>query len=169
MLDRHGLVRRRRRRRHKPQGTALSKPRQPNELWTDTAELLKPEIEPRAELKLEPLPPLKCRPQQMSAVFSNLLRNAAAAFEEKGTIRVSSDRRNGEVVLEIRDDGHGIPASELPRLFDPAFRVTGGRVATTNWGLFVSRSIVAEHDGQIEIESREGEGTTASIVLPLNP
>jgi signal transduction histidine kinase len=140
-----------------------------NELWTSTAALLQGELEQRAEvtLDLHPLPRLKCRPQQMSAVFSNLLRNSASSMEKKGTIRVLSDRRGGEVILEIQDDGRGIPSERLPHLFDPSFRVEGGRVATANWGLFISRSIIAEHGGRIEIDSLEGRGTTAKISLPV--
>jgi signal transduction histidine kinase len=140
-----------------------------NELWTSTAALLQGELEQRAEvtLDLHPLPRLKCRPQQMSAVFSNLLRNSASSMEKKGTIRVLSDRRGGEVILEIQDNGRGIPSDRMLHLFDPTFRVEGGRVAAANWGLFISRSIIAEHGGRIEIDSLEGRGTTAKISLPV--
>jgi len=53
----------------------------------------------------------------------------------------SSDRRGSEVVLEVKDNGRGIPSERLAHLFNPTFRVEGGRVAATNWGLFISRSI----------------------------
>jgi signal transduction histidine kinase len=140
-----------------------------NELWRSTVELLRAELEPKAELRLDlkPLPFMRCRPQQMSAVFSNLLRNAAAAIDSKGTISIRSKQLEKEVLLEVRDDGRGIPADRLAGLFDPAFAVHGRRVSTTNWGLFLSRSIIAEHGGQIEIESTEGKGTTAKIRLPI--
>lgn len=140
-----------------------------NELWTSTAALLQGELEHQAEvtLDLHPLPLLMCRPQQMSAVFSNLLRNSASSMDKKGTIRIMSDRRGGEVFLEIQDDGRGIPPERLPHLFDPSFRVEGGRVAAANWGLFISRSIITEHGGRIEIDSLEGRGTTAKISLPV--
>jgi len=139
-----------------------------NELWTSTVALLQEELEPKAaiELDLKPLPPLKCRPQQMSAVFSNLLRNSAASMDDRGTIQVASDKRGDEVLLEVRDDGRGIPAERLQHLFDPSFQMEGSRVGTS-WGLFVSRSIIAEHGGRIEIASTEGRGTTASIMLPV--
>ncbi len=140
-----------------------------NELWTSTVALLQAELEDKAEveLNLRPLPRLKCRPQQLSAVFSNLLRNSAESMEHKGTIRIQSDEKAGEVVLEIKDDGRGIPSERLTRLFDPTFRVEGNRVSTTNWGLFISRSIIADHGGRIEIASAEGQGTTAKISLPV--
>jgi signal transduction histidine kinase len=139
-----------------------------NELWTDLVAFLGGELAAKAEVKLDlkPIPPLKCRPQQLSAVFSNLLRNAAAAIETRGTIKVTSDRRGGEVVLEVQDDGKGIPAERLSQLFDPTFRIQGGRIRT-GWGLFVSRTIISEHGGQLEISSGAGRGTIAKVVLPL--
>lgn len=140
-----------------------------NELWTSTVAFLQAELEGKAEveLNLKPLPPLMCRPQQISAVFSNLLRNSAQSMEGKGTIRIQTDKKGSEVVLEIKDDGRGIPSHRLAHLFDPSFRVEGSRVST-NWGLFISRSIVADHGGQIEISSTEGLGTTAKISLPIH-
>ena len=140
-----------------------------NELWSSSVDLLRGELDPKANvlLELNSLPRLKCKPQQMSAVFTNLLRNAANSMDRRGTIQITSDRRGSEIVLEVRDDGRGISPDRLSLLFDPTFRVEGQRVSTTNWGLFVSRSIVAEHGGQIEIESTEGRGTTARISLPI--
>ncbi len=140
-----------------------------NELWTSTVAFLQAELEGKAgvELILKPLPPLMCRPQQMSAVFSNLIRNSAQSMEGKGTIQIQTDKKGNEVVLEVIDDGRGIPSDRLAHLFDPSFRVNGSRVST-NWGLFISRSIVADHGGQIEIASTEGRGTTAKISLPIH-
>ncbi|HXV61354.1 MAG TPA: HAMP domain-containing sensor histidine kinase, partial [Vicinamibacteria bacterium] len=108
-----------------------------NELWVDTVALLGGELGGRAGVKLDlkPLPPLKCRPQQLSAVFSNLLRNAAAATDARGTIKITTANRGSHVVLEVHDDGKGIPVERLPYLFDPAFRPEGARVGT-GWGLF---------------------------------
>ena len=140
-----------------------------NELWSSSVDLLRGELDPKANvlLELNSLPRLKCKPQQMSAVFTNLLRNSANSMDRRGTIQITSDRRGSEIVLEVRDDGRGISPDRLSLLFDPTFRVEGQRVSTTNWGLFVSRSIIAEHGGQIEIESTEGRGTTARISLPI--
>jgi signal transduction histidine kinase len=140
-----------------------------NELWSSSVNLLQAELDPKANvlLELKPLPRVKCKPQQMSAVFANLLRNSADSMDRRGTIQITSDLRGSEVVLEVRDDGKGIAPERLSRLFDPMFRVEGQRVSTTNWGLFISRSIIAEHEGQIEIESTESQGTTARILLPI--
>ena len=141
-----------------------------NSLWRDTVALLSGEFELKADVRLElkPVPGVRCRPQQISAVFSHLLRNAIQAIDEHGTIQISSDSTSDEIIIEVRDNGVGIPAERLAHLFEPSFRNQDDRVATTNWGLFITRSIVVEHQGQLEIESEEGRGTTARIRLPLS-
>ena len=140
-----------------------------NELCRETAVAIRSDLEEKAELDFdfEPLPALRCRPQPLSAVLSNLLRNAAAAIETRGRISVRTRAQQREIVVEIEDDGRGIAREQLSRLFEPSFEVAGGRVAATNWGLFVCRTIVVEHGGRLEIESTEGKGTTARIALPL--
>ncbi|MGH9461491.1 MAG: sensor histidine kinase, partial [Vicinamibacteria bacterium] len=139
-----------------------------NELWRDTAELLESEIAPKAKLRfdLQPVPKTTCRPEQIVAVFSNLLRNAAAATDNNGVILVRTSSSRGAIISEVRDAGRGMSPSTLEHIFEPAFRVEGGRVATSNWGLFVSRSIVVEHGGEITVESELGRGTTVRVVLP---
>ena len=139
-----------------------------NELWRDTAELLESEIAPKAkvQLDLQPVPKMTCRPEQIAAVFSNLLRNAAAALDDVGVIEVRTSSRHGEVVSEVCDRGRGMSPSVREQLFEPAFRVEAGRVTTSNWGLFVSRSIVVEHGGEIIVESEPGRGTIVRVVLP---
>ena len=140
-----------------------------NELCRETAASLRSHLEAKTDLDFDLgiLPPLRCRPQQLSAVLSNLLRNAADAIETRGRITVSTRKRDGNVVLEVRDTGRGIPSARLATLFEPALQVENGRIAATNWGLFVCRTIVAEHGGQLDIDSEVGKGTTAKIVLPL--
>jgi signal transduction histidine kinase len=141
-----------------------------NDLCSDTVDFLSSELEKaRVELRLAPLPRIKCRPQQISAVLANLVRNASCALEGSGNgrIEVVSQANSERVVVEVKDNGRGIEAERLKTLFEPAFRVDRGRVATTNWGLFISRSIAAEHGGSLEIESKLGSGTTARLSLPL--
>src|SRR5262245_57505157 len=111
-----------------------------NELLRDTIGLLQSELNEGAEviLDLKPLPTVKCRPQQLSAVFLNLLRNAAAHLGEKGKISVSSLQSDTEIVIQVCDNGRGITAERLASLFEPTFAVKEGRVASANWGLFSS-------------------------------
>lgn len=139
-----------------------------NRLCRDTVGFLESELAPvRIELELAELPPLKCRPQQLSTVISNLLRNAAAAVDPGGVIELRSGSTNGTIVIEIRDHGRGIEPERLARLFEPEFRVERDRVTTANWGLFVARAIASEHRGRLELESAPGRGTTARLSLPF--
>jgi signal transduction histidine kinase len=141
-----------------------------NALCSDTVEFLSSEIgNARIELRLSRLPQVKCRPQQIGAVLANLVRNASSALENNGNgrIEVASRAEPRSVVLEVKDNGRGIEPDRMATLFEPAFRVHRGRVATTNWGLFLSRSIVSEHGGRLEIESTPGQGTTVRVRLPL--
>jgi signal transduction histidine kinase len=140
-----------------------------NALCSDTVEFLGPEIaNARVELRLAPLPQVRCRPQQIGAVLANLVRNASSAIDpgDVGRIEVVSQADPARVVVEIKDNGRGIESARLATLFEPSFGVDRGRVATTNWGLFISRSIVNDHGGSLEIESTPGLGTTARLCLP---
>jgi two-component system, NtrC family, sensor kinase len=102
----------------------------------------------------------------MSAVFSNLLRNSRDAIDSKGVIHVRSFVRAGTSVIEVEDDGRGIASERLATIFEPSFTVRGSRIATGNWGLFNSRSIIRALGGEIEIRSVEGKATTVTIALP---
>ena len=140
-----------------------------NQLCTDTMDSLRPQLEPRAQidLSLAPVPNLRCRPTQVSAVVSNLIRNANAAIGDRGRIGVKSGSEGGTVWFEVEDDGVGIEADRLETLFEPEFRVVEGRVSTTNWGLFVSQSIISEHGGTLSVSSVPGTGTTARVEFPI--
>lgn len=120
-----------------------------------------------------PLPPLACRTQRMSMVFSSLLRNAIDACRQHrgraGRVQVSTMARGGQVEVQIRDNGPGIPPEELARIFDPGFRVVERRVATGNWSLFSARQMIREHGGDIRITSEPGSGTTLFVTLPCEP
>jgi two-component system NtrC family sensor kinase len=118
-------------------------------------------------LELAPLPSISCRPQQLAAVFANLVQNAAAAIVTKGTVRIRTSVESNAIRMEIEDDGRGIAPSLLANLFEPSFKSENGRMSASNWGLFISRGIVTGHGGEIEIESEEGKGTLARIRLPV--
>jgi signal transduction histidine kinase len=141
-----------------------------NELLKDVAALVDPQLKQGAglELHLEPIPPLVCRPQQLSAVFSSLLNNAMQAVNGDGRIVISTRQNEQEVEVEISDNGRGVDPEELANIFDPGFRVSGGRMAASNWSLFNSRQIVREHGGDIRIESRPGRGTRITVAIPIS-
>ncbi|HXG32079.1 MAG TPA: ATP-binding protein [Bryobacteraceae bacterium] len=114
------------------------------------------------------LPAVRCRPRQLTAVFTILLRNAIEACRDTaGRIRVLTRTAGSEAVIEVADSGRGIGPEELERVFDPGFRVVGGRVAAGNWSLFGARQIIRSHGGDIRIASQPGKGTTVEVRLPL--
>jgi signal transduction histidine kinase len=141
-----------------------------NELLKDVAALVSPELRRRAhiEMNLEPIKPIVCRPQQLSVVFSSILDNAFRAVNGDGRVIVTTRPAIKEVEIDIEDNGRGVKANDLESIFDPAFRVEGGRIAAGNWGLFNSRQIVREHGGEIRILSSEGHGTRVTITLPYD-
>ncbi len=140
-----------------------------NEMLTDVAALVDPELKrtARIELKLQPLPALVCHPQQLSVVFSNILNNAVGAVDGNGRVLVVTRQTAAEIEIEIEDNGRGVESGNLQNIFDPGFKVSGGRMAAGNWSLFSSRQIVREHGGEIRIASSEGQGTRVTITLPL--
>jgi len=107
---------------------------------------------------------------RLGQVFLNLLSNAAQAIPEGNRdvnrITLKTRHRDGEVVVTIRDTGKGIPAKVLPHIFDP-FYTTKGKEEGTGLGLSITRSVVDGLGGTISVESREGEGATFSLRLPV--
>ncbi|GEM_PF-3386989 len=142
-----------------------------NDLLSDVALLHREELEAahvKLEMRLEKaLPPLNCRPQLLSAVFSTLLANAIQAVNGDGRIGIETRARGGEMEVTIRDNGRGMRPETADTAFDPSFRVADGRVASGNWGLFNSRQIVYEHGGDIRLETAEGRGTAVHVTLPV--
>ncbi len=112
------------------------------------------------------LPPIPCYPQQLNQVFLNILVNAAQAIEEKGEIKITTRVDQNKVVVAISDNGSGIPVDIKDKIFEPFF-TTKEVGKGTGLGLSISFDIIKEHQGQIWIESEEGQGTTFIIELPL--
>ena len=140
-----------------------------NELLSDAVAMVRPQVSSKImfELDLRPLPLLLCRPTQMSAVFHGILGNAANAITDGGgQIRISSRSTTESVEILIQDNGKGMTREEMSSIFQPRFQVSGDRIATGNWSMFSFRRIVREHGGEIEIESKEGQGTRIEIILP---
>lgn len=111
-----------------------------------------------------------CAPAQINQVVLNLLVNAMQAIESTGRgagrIEIETRLQGDEVVLEVADDGCGIPASALPRIFDPFF-TTKPVGQGTGLGLAISHGIVADHGGRIEVESTPGRGSRFRVILPV--
>jgi signal transduction histidine kinase len=107
---------------------------------------------------------------RVAQVLRNLLDNAVKYSPQGGVIVVRGKVREDEVVISIADQGIGIAAEHLNRLFEKFFRVKSGlgrHVVGSGLGLPIARAIVESHGGRIWAESQEGQGTTLYFTLPL--
>jgi two-component system NtrC family sensor kinase len=115
------------------------------------------------------LPLVTGSPAQLNQVFLNLLVNAMQAIESTlrgdGRITITTEARNGEVVVEVADNGCGIADENLPQIFDPFF-TTKDVGDGTGLGLSITHSMVQDHGGRLEVESVPGQGTRFRIFLP---
>jgi signal transduction histidine kinase/DNA-binding response OmpR family regulator len=113
--------------------------------------------------------PVKGDPLQLRQVFRNLVGNAIKYTPADGTITLSPKVKNGKLVVQVQDTGYGIPASDLPFIFDRFYRVSDGRNAQEEGhglGLAIVKSIVEQHSGQVSVQSQQEKGTTFNIELP---
>ena len=110
---------------------------------------------------------------EIQQVLMNLLTNARQAMTNGGEIRIrlAHDVANNMVDLLIRDNGNGIPAEKLPRIFDPYFSTKAGPDESgkggTGLGLSACRDIIQSHNGRIRVQSTVGKGTALTIKLPV--
>ncbi len=100
---------------------------------------------------------------RLMQVFMNLMANAVQAMEGGGQLTIATQDKGKEVEVLISDTGHGIPAKKLVKVFDPFFTT---KESGTGLGLYISKTIIDEHEGKITAESEEGKGTTFRVLLP---
>jgi two-component system NtrC family sensor kinase len=114
-----------------------------------------------------PAPVARGNGEQLVQVLMALLINAMDAMEVPGRIDLRTVGRSvqGDVCIEVRDGGHGIPRGQLSKIFEP-FYTTKAPGRGTGLGLSICYGIVAEHGGRIEVDSAPGEGSTFRILLP---
>jgi two-component system sensor histidine kinase SenX3 len=122
----------------------------------------------------EPDPPvvvLGDRRQLTSAVY-NLLENAVKFSPQYATVTCIGRAEDEEAVVTVEDHGVGIPSRDLERIFERFYRVDAGRsraTGGTGLGLAIVRHVAANHRGSVQVESREGEGSTFTLRLPRQP
>lgn len=124
----------------------------------------------KSTLKIEGPITISADPIRLGQVLTNLLENVRR--HAKGATQVSvTTRTSGEnLILAIEDNGAGIPAKDLPHIFQRFFRVDKGRSREsggTGLGLAIVKHIVAQHGGEIRARSMEGKGTCVEVMLPL--
>jgi PAS domain S-box-containing protein len=116
------------------------------------------------------IPRIVCAPAQINQVILNLLLNAQQAIEgtgrDGGRIEIATRANRRDVVLEIVDNGCGMPQEIHSRIFD-AFFTTKPVGEGTGLGLSISHSIVSDHGGRIELESAPGQGSRFRVILPV--
>ncbi len=109
---------------------------------------------------------ISCYPGQLNQVWLNLLVNAKQAIENtEGEIRISTKPINGHIEINIRDNGSGISEQDMTRIFDPGFTTKGMGVGT-GLGLGICYQIVKDHNGDIEVHSKKGEGASFTVKIP---
>jgi signal transduction histidine kinase len=106
------------------------------------------------------------RRTEVREVLVNLLENARAAVGDAGTVEVRVVREGNAVVLEVQDDGEGIAAEQIPRIFEPHFST---RSSGTGLGLAIVRRLVEGWGGDVRAESEPGSGTTIRVAIPEWP
>jgi len=133
--------------------------------------LLQREIAPQAQI-LETLPAhavtLVGDASLLFQVFSNLLSNAIKYSPAGGLINILLEPREAQVVISVRDRGMGIPAADRARLFERYYRASNATgMVGTGLGLYLVKTVVELHGGEVSAESLEGEGSCFQVRLPL--
>jgi signal transduction histidine kinase len=119
------------------------------------------------ELNLSPdLPQVRGNHNALWQVFLNLLINARDAMPEGGRIAITSSHIADHLSVKVSDTGVGIPPEHMPKIFD-AFFTTKDHTTGTGLGLSICQKIIAQHKGEIRVESEVRKGTTFTIVFPL--
>jgi PAS domain S-box-containing protein len=115
------------------------------------------------------LPMVHADPERVTQLLSNLVGNALKFTPAGGRVDVRVDPYNEGVIVSVVDTGEGIPADQLPHVFDRFFQVSSSRIGARHGaglGLPIARGIVEAHGGTIWIESAQGRGTTVRFTLP---
>jgi PAS domain S-box-containing protein len=144
-----------------------------NKLLSDVMEFTKVKWDHDARLRgvkysvqknFAPLSPVAGRGSQLREVFINLINNALDAMPNGGSITIKTCMLDNQAIIQVEDDGPGIPEETRTRIFDPFFTTKG--IQSTGLGLSISYGIINAHHGTIHVDSAEGKGTTFTICLP---
>lgn len=143
----------------------------PNEIDT-TLNILHNKIKNKAQVHkeyMENVPKIEAFGGQLNQVFMNILDNAVGAIENQGDIwiRINTDEQRKNLVLEIEDNGVGMDEETTRKVFDPFF-TTKPVGQGTGLGMSITHKIIKNHQGNIKVVSKQGQGTKFTIILPLN-
>ncbi|QJA06537.1 HAMP domain-containing protein [Thermosulfurimonas marina] len=142
----------------------------PEEILGEVTELIRPQAKKQKVTLVthfEGLAPLETSPEALKQILLNLVLNALEAMPEGGELHLAATLQDGHLRLAVRDTGPGIPEEVRQRIFEPFFTT---KPEGTGLGLAITYNLVQNLGGEIEIRSREGEGTEVEISLPIkNP
>lgn len=130
-----------------------------------TLELLRHQTKNRIEIVKHygKIPPVKCYPNMLNQVFTNILQNAIHSIKDKGTISIDTDFKKKNLVVKIKDTGCGI--KEPDKIFDLGYTTKGVGVGT-GMGLAISQKIIEKHKGKIDVKTKINRGSEFRITIP---
>ena len=130
-----------------------------------TLELLRHQTKNRIEIvkNYGKIPPVKCYPNMLNQVFTNILQNAIHSIKDKGTISIDTDFKKKSLVVKIKDTGCGI--KEPDKIFDLGYTTKGVGVGT-GMGLAISQKIIEKHKGKIDVKTKINKGSEFCITIP---
>jgi signal transduction histidine kinase len=124
---------------------------------------LSPHIRLTLDISAE-LPPVYVDPVQIVQVLGNLLSNAYQAMPDGGGLTIAARQNGQEVAIKVIDQGEGIAAEYMPRMFEPLFTTKQKGIGL---GLSLSKNLVESNDGRIDVFSQTGQGSTFVVFLPV--
>lgn len=110
------------------------------------------------------IPTIKCFPNMLNQVFTNILVNACQAIDGQGTITITTEYKKKKLVVKIKDTGKGIPQNQLSKIFSAGFTTKGIGVGT-GLGLAICSKIIEKHKGEITVTSEVGKGSEFTITI----
>jgi two-component system NtrC family sensor kinase len=137
-----------------------------------TLEMLQGQIRARhlkVQLDIAPgLPAMRANPVRLRQVFDNIVGNAIKYSNENGEVQISMRAEETQIIIQVTDNGPGIPVKDQAHIFDKFYRASNvGAKAGSGLGLAIVKTIVEAHQGRVWVESVVGKGTSFFIVLPM--
>jgi signal transduction histidine kinase len=150
-------------------------PVQPGEILTNVVDFLRAQAQAKGQtleltLSDHPLPILTADPLALESIFGNLITNAINYTQQGGTIRVSAEPAGLNLRIRVSDNGFGIEAQHLEKIFERFYRVKNEKtrfITGTGLGLPIVKGLVDSLGGLIQVESTPGEGSTFTVLLPI--
>ena len=131
-----------------------------------TLELIRHETKNRIKIikNYGEIPVIKCFPNMLNQVFTNILINACQAIKGEGTITITTEFKDKNLIVKIKDTGCGIPQNQLDKIFSAGFTTKSAGVGT-GLGLAICTKIIEKHNGKIIVNSDVGKGSEFIITI----